>query len=330
MEEKLGYVLELFQIQFTNILQLTNCINLMVQSMANKSSKKFLQFMSPIVIVFQFFGIAPRITPSNYKDIMHLMFQYFRIALVSLILFYNPEIIGQAYEITSQVTLKILLLSYAVSVFEAIVTRERQLKIIKQLCRIDELISTKLCADFDSYSDMKKQYTRLIWCVCLGVVILKILHCILFNRAPLVLTFTWAYAHFGISMRLLQNAFYVDMVFERLCILHKELSKLKYNCRNVQQQLNLTSDIYGKLWMMTNDINFSFGLSLLAIILECVVDLIDLVNVMYSNCDTSKYFITSISKLFYSHQFNNNICDDYLMKIKRSASIYPAHSQISQ
>ncbi len=268
--------------------------------MANKNRDQCLQFMAPIVIVFQFFGIAPRITPSKYKDITHMLLQYVRIALVIAIFFYNPDMIQQSYELTSRVTLKILLISYGVTVFEAIATRDRQMKIIKQLCQIDEIISTKFCADFDNYDEMKKRYTRFVWGVCIAVVAMKIFHWIFFNNAPVVVCITWAYAHFGISMRLLQNAFYVDMVFERLRILHQELTKLKATSYGkVQQQLNLTSDIYGKLWMMTNDINFSFGWSLLVIILECVVDLVNEVNVMYwySNCDTTECFSLSISKL---------------------------------
>lgn len=264
--------------------------------MAKTNRENFLHFMTPIVVVFQFFGIAPRVTPSKYKDLLHCILQYLRISMVSAILFYNPAVVWQAYELTSQVTLKILLVSYAVSVLEAIATRERQLKIIKQLSRIDEIISTKFCADFDNYSGMKKRYTRFIWGVFLGVIAVEIFHWILFNKAPLVLSATWTYAHFGISVRLLQNAFYVDMVYERLCILHKELKKLKRNGCKVQQQLNLASDIYGKLWMMTNDINFAFGWSLLAIILECIVDLVNEVNVLYSNCDTSECFGTTFSK----------------------------------
>lgn len=265
--------------------------------MAAKNREKFLQFMSPIVIVFQFFGIAPRITPLKYKDFMHLILQYVRIAMMTVMLFYTPDIVWQSYEISSNVTLKILLFSYAVSVFEAIYTRDRQLKIIKQLCRIDEIISTKFCANFDCYSGMKKRYTFIVWGVCLGVMFIKTFHILFFNRAPYVLCFSWAYAHFGISMRLLQNAFYVDMVFERLCMLHKELNKLKYNkCGTVQQQLSVTSDIYGKLWMMTNDINFSFGWSLMAIILESVVDIVNEVNVMFSNCNNTQCLKISISK----------------------------------
>lgn len=252
--------------------------------------------MSPFVIVFQFFGLAPRSQPSKYKDLIHLMLQYLRIVAVTAIMFYNPVVVVEELEITSQVTLKILLLSYAVAVFEAIVTRERQLKIVKQLCRIDEIISTQFSADFDNYDRMKKQYTWFIWGVFLGVVIVKVFHIILFNKAPFVVYITWAYSHFGISMRLLQNAFYVDMVYERLCILHKELNKLKYNSCMVQQQLNLASDIYGKLWMMTNDINFSFGWSLLAIILECIVDIVNEVNVMFSDCNIYECFGTTVSE----------------------------------
>lgn len=267
--------------------------------MAKKTNEKFLDFMSSIVVVFQFFGIAPRCTPSKYKDIVHLILQYFRIAAVTVMMFYNPVVILREFEITSQVTMKILLLSYAVAVFEAIVTRERQLKIVKQLCRIDEIISTQFSADFDNYSRMKKRYTWFIWGVFLGVVVIKIVHISLFNKAPFVVYITWAYSHFGVSMRLLQNAFYVDMVYERLRILHKELNKLKYNSCKVQQQLNLASDIYGKLWMMTNDINFSFGWSLLAIILECIVDLVNEANVMYSDCDTSECYSTTVSKYFF-------------------------------
>lgn len=273
--------------------------------MAKESREKFLRFLSPIAIVFQFFGIAPRSTPSKYRDIIHWIFQYLRIAAVTAIMIYNPDIVWESYEITSQVTLKILLLSYAVSVFEAIATRGRQLKIIKQLCRIDEIIRTEFSADFDNYSCMKKRYTWSIWRVFLGVVLVKIFHSVLFNRAPFVVCITWAYSHFGIAMRLLQNAFYVDMVYERLAILHVELNKLKRGCNKVQEQLNLAGDIYGKLWMLTNDINFSFGWSLLAITLELIVDLVNEANVMYSYCDSSECSNTTVSKCI----LNNISCE---------------------
>lgn len=260
---------------------------------------KFLNFISPIVILFQFFGIAPRIIPSKYKDFMHLVLQYLRIAIVTIISFQNPENLWLQHGLTNQVILKILLLSYGISVFETIVTRNRQLKIVNQLCRIDEIIGDKFCGDFDNYDGMRKQYTWFIWTVLLGSIAFKILSCSFFyGQIPLVVLLIWSYAHFGLNMRLLQNTFYVDMVFERLCIIHKELNKLK-DCSKIQEQLNLTSDIYGRLWMMINDINFTFGWSLMAIIIECIVDLVNGANILYSNCDSSECLNTTIGKFIY-------------------------------
>lgn len=255
--------------------------------------------MSPIVMVFQFFVIAPRLTPSKYKDIAHSVLQCCIFVLTIVTFLYNPEpAIWQSFDLTSRVTLKIVLASYAVAIFEGIATKGRQLKIIEQLCKIDELISAKFCADFDDYRGIKKRYMRSVWGVFLGLVAIQIFHWICFNKASLLLCIAWSYAHFGISVRLLQNAFYVDMIFERLCILHQELLKLKRDCCTAQQQLSLAGDIYGKLWMMTNDINFSFGWSLLAIVLECVVDLVNEIFVMYSSCDSLQCFNTLSSNFF--------------------------------
>lgn len=266
--------------------------------MNDKNRNKFLHFISPLVILFQLFGIAPRIIPSKYKDLMHLVFQYLSIAVVTVISFVNPENIWFPHDLTNKVVSKTLLFSYAVSVIEAIVTRKRQLKIVNELCRIDQVIGDKFSGDFDNYDAMKKRYTRSIWLVFLAVIFFKILGCVLFyDQVPCIVFITWAYAHLGINMRLLQNSFYVDMVYERLCIIHKELNKLKDNyCSNVQQQLDLTSDIYGRLWIMTNDINFTFGWSLMAIILECIIDLVNDANIMYSNCETFQCLNTTAGK----------------------------------
>jgi len=257
---------------------------------------KFLNFISPIVTLFQFFGIAPRIIPSKYKDIIHLVLQYLRIATVIIISFQNPEHLWVQHDLTNQVVLKILLLSYGVSVFETIVTRNRQLKIVEQLWRIDEIIEDKFCGDFDNYDGMRKRYTWFIWTVLLGSIAFKLLSCSFFyEQIPFVVFVIWSYAHFGLNMRLLQNTFYVDMVYERLCIIHKQLNKLN-DCSEIQEQLNLTSDIYGRLWMMINDINFTFGWSLMAIIIECIVDLVNGANIVYSNCDTPECLNTIVGK----------------------------------
>lgn len=229
--------------------------------MTKENRNGFVNFASPIIILSQIFGIAPRIRPSKYKDLMHLVLQYSRIALVTVMLFYkNPENIQLNHDLINYVVMKTLLIAYVVSVFEAIFTRKRQLKIVNQLCRIDEIIAEKFCSDFDK-DGMQKRYTRSIWAVFVGVIVFKIVNWTLFyERVPGVVFTVWAYAHLAINMRLLQNAFYVDMVYERLCIVHKELNKLKENyCKNVQRQLDLTSDIYGRLWVMTNDINLTFG-----------------------------------------------------------------------
>lgn len=259
--------------------------------MGNKNPQEF--FLSPIVVVFQFFGIAPLITPSSkYKNIIHLTYQCSTIFTTIAMLFYNQQIISKLYDVTSQITLRILLISHAISIIEAIATKDRQLKILKQLRRIDMVISTEFCTDSDSYSRMKKRYTRFVWAVFLGIFVVRLWHSILFNRAPVVVCCVWTYAHYGISMRLLQNAFYVDMIYERLDILHEELNKLKHNCCKVQQQLNLAGDLYGKLWMMTNDINFSFGWSLMAIFVECIVDLVNEANIIYFYCDDGCFYTT--------------------------------------
>lgn len=233
---------------------------------------------------------------------MLYLLQWVIFVLTIPVVFYNPGAdVWQRFDLTSRVTLKIVIISYAVSAFEGIATKARQLKIINQLMIIDEVICTKFCGDFDNYVVMKRKYLRLIWGVFLGLVVVKIFHYALFNKAPIILACAWSYAHFGISVRLLQNAFYVDMVYERLCILHQELEKLKINgCSKVQQQLNLSMDIYGKLWMITNDLNYSFGWSLLTIILECVVDLVNEINVIYINCDsdTQQCFDFALSKFF--------------------------------
>lgn len=253
--------------------------------MGNKNPQKF--FLSSIVVLFQCFGIAPLKTNpfSKCKSILYLTYQCATILTTIAMIFYNQEIISKFYDVTSQITLRILLISHAISIAESIATKDRQLKILKQLRRIDMVINTEFCTESDSYSRMEKRYTRFVWGVFLGIFVVRLWHSILFNRAPVVVCCVWTFAHYGISMRLLQNAFYVDMIYERLSILHEELNKLRHSSGRVQQQLNLAGDLYGKLWMMTNDINFSFGWSLMSIFVECIVDLVNEANIIYFYCD---------------------------------------------
>lgn len=262
------------------------------QSMTDRN--KFLNFISPINILFQLFGISPRIVRSKYQDIPHLLFQLSIIAALTLIPYCNPDSIRLPHDFTNQIVLRAILISHAISIFEAIVTRMRQLKIVNQLCRIDQIIGEKFCGDFDNYDEMKKRYVLKIWGVFVGITCFEILGCSLYYDQASVGLVVLIYGHLGITMRLLQNAFYVDMVYERLCIIHKELNRLKDDhCCNVQNQLNLTRDIYGKLWLMTNDINFTFGWSLMAISLECIIDLVSDAHIMYLNSgDTYSLTIT--------------------------------------
>lgn len=258
-----------------------------VLTMANRNFQYFR-----IVVLFHFFGIAPLINSSKWKNFLYLIYQCASIATVLLMLFYKQQIISKLYDVTSQVTLRILLISHVVSIVEAMTTKDRQLKIMKQLNRIDAIISEEFCTESENYNRLKTRYTWYVWGVFLGIFVVRTLHSIVFNRAPLVVCCVWAYAHYGIGMRLLQNAFYVDMIYERLHILHGELNKLENDSCKVQQQLNLAGDLYGKLWMMTNDINFSFGWSLMAIIVECIVDIVNEANILYFYCDDECFYTT--------------------------------------
>lgn len=276
---------------------------------------KFWSFLTPVYGLFQVFCFAPAIItvrPLHYKRLLSIRNAILPGAslLWLALCFYDFDILGTPDDFTNRAIVLCLHLTNIVVIIESLNTQSNRLWILQQLLEWDEHFwrTFNVSMNFDQ---LKLRYTITVYMACVGVASSYVTGCCVYykfsNRAIIGVICLNGMAKMIIHMKLIENGFYLDMVTERLQMINVILGRIKgvpgslipANTFLTPTILGALVDIqlmYGQLWEIIKEIDLSFGWSMMTIVIENIIDLVNDSHIMYCNIVGSYNNVTTFGK----------------------------------
>lgn len=236
----------------------------------------------------------------KYKLLLRI---YSAISIVSFCMVFSLTVLIDRFRdfnaisnIVSNVLFVLLFVTHLVILFESILKNEAQAKLIKTLTEIDHLFYAEIGIAIPYRSEKCRMLTRLLILVLIEIISkLAIALCLILSTLDKKYVFFTLYSNFVICLRLIQIIFFMYLLRNRLILLnselidivnsttnrsgfqqithHKNKNKKKSFHRNVFAKRSIydrligLKQIYGKLFEICEQIDDTFGWSLLLLVI---------------------------------------------------------------
>lgn len=257
-------------------------------------NNNFWTFLVPIYCLFQVICLAPPIKNSMHPICRRMLkIQYIVVPAISItfsfLCIYDFYIFQLPNDFTNRSVIILLLIASTVITFESLFTQSNHLRIIQILCRWDRIYQESFYVFID-YDKQKLKYSIKIYGTILGVGFCYLTGCYIYytinSHETIGILCLITMAKMTIHTKLIQNGFYMDMVAERLQMINVILEHIKgapLSSSPSNVLLNTVPLLYGHLWEIIKEIDLSFGWSVMANVIQNVIDLVNDLNILYSN-----------------------------------------------
>lgn len=242
----------------------------------------FAGFLSPIQYLFRVLCWAPScqlFDKQTYTSVVciYLTFTHFIFAIVAIFQFHTLNLPD---DFTNQAVIILIELAYTVIMVESFVKQNNFSQIINYFIEFDQVFVNAVPQInlYRIYHIWKGLYYQQVFG---RFVIFSVGHLsgslIYFYRRGLKVTLVGifvAVAKIGIYTKTIQIAFYVDMVRERLKLLRQAV---------LHSQIQEATIMYAILYDIYAELNTSVGMSLIALYLQSLIDLVNVSHIMYWN-----------------------------------------------
>ena len=278
--------------------------------MAHVNRANFQKYISWVFCIFQLYCLSPLLktkyartdTKVNFFQ-TYIILQFSLSLLMVYITTMEFKVLNMPQDLTNQSVVIIIIIANSITILESIVKFQNQTKIMEILLKIDEL----MVDTFDVCINYNDIHRRIFWKIVIlsGVLfITNLVGMALFHNKISSITLFIAvvavvYHKMSIMTRMLQNDFYVEMIYERLVTLNVALLSLhgKNTETEFSEKIIKLQECYGQLWQLSKCLYTTFRWSTMAILFESIVDIINLANILYVNMVTDENISIKLSKL---------------------------------
>lgn len=252
--------------------------------------KDFLNHLSPIFCLLQVFCLAPLLQPNTFNRYF-LNFYTYTIFLATAYLTYLIVFcfhlltlpLNIYFNIILQTGIASIAITFTVIIVESWLTAVSHTKIVEKLFEADTIFRRSLGVHID-YGLLMRRKIGNVYALFSGIICCNIIACGAFyietaNVDLIIMLNVIGVCVFGITLRLSQISFYVDMVTDRLKLIHNVLVNGGWRRRDTVFCIQM---IYALCWEISREINMAFGWSLSFIFVEFVFDCLNNGYVFYN------------------------------------------------
>lgn len=253
--------------------------------------KDFLNHLSPIFFLFQMFCLAPLLQPNTFNR----YFLNFFTCTIFLATAYLTYLIVFCFHLLTlplniyfgfilQTGLTSIATTFTVIIIESRLTAVSHTQIVHKIFEADTILRRSLGVHID-YGLLMRRKVFNVYAMFTGVFCCNIVACFSFysetaNIDLIILFNVIGVCVLGITLRLSQITFYVDMVRCLLKLIHNVLANGGWRRSNALCCIQM---VYALCWEITREINKAFGWSLSFIFVQLILDCMNNGYVTYKN-----------------------------------------------